>query len=497
MSRAPRSSRQDYNVIAIGAGAGGLVASGAIAALGGRAALVERNKMGGDCLNFGCVPSKALISSARLAQRLREAGRWGLEAPEPRPDLQRVLVSMRSRRAAIEPNDSQERFEKMGVDVYRGEARFRSSHEIEVNGEVLRARHVVISTGTRAVMPPIDGLAEVRCFTNETIFDKLDFTPRSLLVVGGGPIGCELGQVFQRLGVQVTICQSGKQLLPREDPDVAALLCECLVTEGIRVHMSQEVARVVPQSGDSFQASLQPSKGSSGEPAQTVEAGALLVAAGREPALEALNLGAAGVRFNDRGIIVNEYMQTSQPHIFAAGDVAGGLQFTHLSDYHARVIVENIVRRAVPPLRWINWLARADLRVLPWCTYTSPEVARVGLSESEARKQNLDHRVFKIELRDVDRCILEREVTGFLKVVASPKGQILGATIIGQEAGELIHEIAVAMKHDISLGQLGSTIHAYPTRAEAVRKAGDAFKKTQLTPGKKRLLERLFQRDRS
>jgi len=490
-----RSAAQEYNVIAIGAGAAGLITTAAVAGLGGRAALIERHKMGGDCLNTGCVPSKGLISSARHIQNIREAERWGLEKLEPRFDLQKVFASMRTKRAAIEPNDSEERYKSLGVDVYRGEARFRSPHEVEVDGTILRGRFIVISAGSRAIVPPLEGLDQIRWFTNETIFDKLDFTPKSLLVVGGGPIGCELGQVFQRLGVQVTLCQRAPQILEREDPDVAATLRTRLEDEGMTIRTNRTVARFFPRSGRAV-AVLEPTGAESGVGAEEIEVDAVLLAAGRTPNIEKLNLEAAGVRFNRRGVEVNAHLQTSQPHIFAGGDIAGGLQFTHLADHHARIIVENIIRSMVAPLRWFGLLAKADTRVLPWATYTGPEVARVGLNETEAKKAALEHDIFRVSLEHVDRYILERETEGFVKVIAAKKtGAILGATIVGESAGELIHEFALAMKNKIPLGTIASTIHAYPSRSEAVRKAGDAYNRTKLTPGKKKFLERLFRRN--
>ena len=484
-----------YNVIAIGAGAAGLITTAAVAGLGGRAALIERHKMDGDCLNYGCVPSKGLISSARHIQHIREAERWGLEKHEVRFDLQKIFASMRTKRAVIEPKDSQERYESLGVDVYRGEARFRSPHEVEVDGKIVRGRFIVIAAGSRSIVPQVEGLDQVRSFTNETIFDKLDFTPKSLLVVGDGPIGCELGQVFQRLGVEVTICQRPSQILEREDPDVAAALRSRIEAEGVTILTNRTVGRFVLRDGRAV-AVLEPTTDEASDEFEEVEADAVLIAAGRTSNLEKLNLEAAGVRANRRGIEVNAHLQTSQPHIFAGGDIAGGHQFTHLADHHARIIVENIIRSMIPPLRWLGKLAKADTTVLPWATYTSPEVARVVLNETEAKRMMIEHDIFRVSLEHVDRYILEREAEGFVKVVAAKKtGLILGVTIVGESAGELIHEFALALKNKISLGKIASTIHAYPSRSEAVRKAGDAFNRTKLTAGKKRFLEGLFRRN--
>jgi pyruvate/2-oxoglutarate dehydrogenase complex dihydrolipoamide dehydrogenase (E3) component len=327
-----------YNVAVIGAGTAGLVTAAGTAALGGRVALIERNKMGGDCLNFGCVPSKALISSARLIQQIRESEKWGLDRQEPRVVFERVFERMRAQRAKIAPNDSQERFESLGVDVFRGEAHFVSPHEIEVDGQRLRAKNFVIATGSHAAIPQIEGIDHVPFFTNETIFDELKAKPERMIVLGGGPIGCELGQVLARLGVKVTILQRASQLLPREDSDVAEVLQRQLEREDVRIEFDAE-AKSAARDGNSMRLDCLHKDGSGFQ----LNGEALLVAAGRIPNIDKLNLDAAGVRFNKRGLIVNEYLQTSQPHIYAAGDIAGSFQFTHLADAHARVVVRNIL----------------------------------------------------------------------------------------------------------------------------------------------------------
>jgi pyruvate/2-oxoglutarate dehydrogenase complex dihydrolipoamide dehydrogenase (E3) component len=355
-----------YNVVVIGAGTAGLVTAAGTASLGGRVALIERHKMGGDCLNFGCVPSKALISSARLAHNIRHAGEWGLEEQKPQLDLQKVMERMRSRRAAIAPNDSQERFESLGADVFRGEAHFTSPHEVEINGTKLRAKNFVIASGTRAAIPPIDGLADVPYFTNETIFDELKETPASMIVIGGGPIGCELAQAFCRLGVKVTILNRGAQILPKEDPEVAALIRERLEREGITI-ITEAQARSDTRSHGLIDLTYTTKAAS--ENKQTLSAEALLIASGRTPNLEQLNLEAARVRHSEKGIETNARLQTSQSHIYAVGDIAGPYQFTHMADYQARVVVRNILlpfrfcgSRSITPL---SPGARLSIRRLP------------------------------------------------------------------------------------------------------------------------------------
>ncbi len=475
-----------YNVAVIGAGTAGLVTAAGTAALGGCVALIERNKMGGDCLNFGCVPSKALISSGRLIQQIRESEKWGLDRQEPRFVFERVFERMRVRRAKIAPNDSQERFESLGVDVFRGEARFVSSHEIEVNDQKLRAKNFVIATGSRAVIPKIEGIDKVPYFTNETIFDELKQKPERMIVLGGGPIGCELGQVLARLGTKVTILQRGSQLLPREDSDVAEVLQRQLEREDVRIEFDAE-AKSAARQGNSMRLDCLHKDGSGFQ----LNVEALLVAAGRMPNIDKLNLGAAGVRFNKRGVIVNEYLQTSQPHIYAAGDIAGSFQFTHLADAHARVVVRNILM----PLQLLR--QKAETAVLPWVTYTDPEIAHVGLGEKEANYKNVQYDLFVVALEEVDRAVVESEEIGFAKVLtAKDSDKILGVTIVGARAGDLIHEFVLAMKAGIGLGTIASAIHAYPTFAELARKAGDKYNRTRLTPRAKKVFTWLYKRAR-
>ena len=471
-----------YNVVVIGAGTAGLVTAAGTAGLGGRVALIERNKMGGDCLNFGCVPSKALISSARLIQQIRHAEKWGLDRQSPLFAFEKVFERMRERRAKIAPNDSQERFESLGVDVCRGEARFISPYELEVDGQKLRAKNFVIATGSRAAIPKIEGIDQVPYFTNETIFDELREKPESMIVLGGGPIGCELGQTFSRLGVKVTIVQRGTQLLPREDVDVAEFMQNRFMAEGIRFHLKAPAKRVSMHDGKialEF-ADVEP-----------ITADAMLIATGRTPNLLALNLKAAGVDYDAHGVKVNTYLQTSQPHIYAAGDITNSLKFTHTADFTARIVVRNILM----PFQFLR--QKVDWSVVPWCTYTDPEVAHVGLGEEEARRKNIGYDLFVVPLEDVDRAVVESEELGFAKILAA-KGsdKILGGTIVATHAGDLLHEFVLAMKASIGLGTIASTIHAYPTFAELARKAGDKYNKTRLTPRAKKIFTWLYERAR-
>jgi pyruvate/2-oxoglutarate dehydrogenase complex dihydrolipoamide dehydrogenase (E3) component len=479
-----------YNVVVIGAGTAGLVTAAGTAGLGGRVALIERNLMGGDCLNFGCVPSKALISSARLIQQIRDAEKWGLDHQQPQFAFEKIFDRMRARRAKIAPNDSQERFESLGVDVFRGEARFVSPHEIEVNGQKLRARNFVIATGSHAAIPEIEGINTIPYFTNETIFDELKERPESMIVLGGGPIGCELAQTFRRFGVEMTILQRGDQLLPREDRDVAEFLERRLINEGVRIIKNADARSLA--TSDAGRVALEFLDRQSGRIAErTFFTDALLIAIGRTPNLRRLDLKSAGVNVNQSGMCVNDYLQTSQRHIYAAGDVIGPFLFTHMADAQARVIVRNIL----VPFQFLR--QKMDYSVVPWCTYTDPEVAHVGLGEKEAKQKNVDYDLFVVPLEDLDRAVVESEDAGFVKVLtARDSDKILGATMVGPHAGDLLHEFVLAMKAGIGLGTVASTIHAYPTFAELVRKVGDKYNKTRLTPRAKKVFSWLYQRAR-
>lgn len=488
-NRLPSKGEGKYNVVVIGAGTAGLVTAAGTAGLGGRVALVERHRMGGDCLNFGCVPSKALISSARAIHAIRRAADLGLRPQEPQFDFREVFARMRRRRARIAPHDSRERFEGLGVDVFGGEARFLSPHEVEVAGDAgrvrLRASNFVIAAGSRAAIPAIPGLAEVPHFTNETVFDDLHEKPESLLVLGGGPVGCELAQVFARLGVRVTLVQRAGQLLEREDPEVAALVATRLAAEGARVLLGAEAERFAPDAAG-LRASLRLADGAGEE----ISASAVLIAAGRVPNLETLNLDAAGVAYTPRGVTVNEYLQTSQPHIYAAGDVAGRHQFTHVADLHARTVVRNIL---LPFFK-----TKLDDSVVPRATFTDPEVAHAGLNETEAKGRGVTCDVFTQPFADLDRAIVSDEDAGFAKVlVAKGTDRILGVTIVSARAGDLLHEFVLAMKYGIGLAKLSATVHAYPTFAEIARKLGDRYQRARLTPLARRLSAWLYRRARA
>ena len=473
-----------YNVIVIGAGTAGLVTAAATAGLGGRVALVERGKMGGECLNTGCVPSKALISSARLIHQIRHGDLWGLAAQEPNFEFDRVFQRMRERRDRIAPHDSRDRFEKLGVEVFEGSARFVSPHEVAVGETRLKARNVVIATGSRPQIPLITGLPEVPYFTNETIFDGLKERPARMVILGGGPIGCELAQVFARLKVSVTLLQRATRILKREDADASDEVRRALEAEGVRVMTGADV-QIVTKQGSLTRVWVEVE----GRDREPVDSEAILVSAGRTPNVEDLDLEKAGVAFTGTGITVDASLRTSQPHIYAAGDIVGSYQFTHVADLHARTIARNILLPGFP--------AKVDLSVLPWCTFTSPELARVGLNEEEAVRRGIAYDLYRQPMYEIDRAVVESEETGFAKVLASRRGdRILGATIVSDRAGDLIAEFALAMKAGIGLETISRTVHAYPTYAEVARMVADQQQKKRLPRFARRVTGWLYRRAR-
>lgn len=463
-----------YHLVVVGAGTAGLVTAAGAAGIGARVALVERHLMGGDCLNVGCVPSKAILASARAVADIEHAAALGASVPSaPAVDFAAVMERMRELRAAIAPHDGARRFRDLGVDVFLGEARFRSGEEIEVGGLALRFARAVIATGTRPAVPVLPGLAEAGFRTNETIFDLTE-RPRRLAVVGGGPIGCELAQAFARLGSEVTILQSHDQFLPREDRDAAEILLRLFRAEGIRVRLEAALERV-ETSGRERVLHLA-SQGAR----EKLAVDEILIAIGREPNVERLNLESAGVAYGRDGVRVDDQLRTTHRRIFAVGDVALPYQFTHVADAAARIVVQN----ALFPLK-----KKLSTLVVPWSTYTDPEIAHVGLYGPQASERGLSFETVTVPFAEVDRARLEGETAGFVRIHAESKsGRILGATIVGRGAGDLISEISTAIAGKLSLGALGSVIHPYPTRAEAIRKAGDAWNRRRLTPGSRGLL---------
>lgn len=467
----------EFDIVVIGGGSAGLVVAAGGSTLGAKVALVERARLGGDCLWYGCVPSKTLIKSARVAYEMRNANRWALAPVDPHPQIAQVMERVRAVIAEIEPHDSPERFRSLGVDVIEGDGRFVSPGAFEVAGRTLTARTFVIATGSRPAIPDMPGLDGVPYLTNETVFDLREQVP-SLLVVGAGPIGVELAQAFQRLGSKVTVVDVASRALPREDADVAAVVQGQLADEGVQFRFDASLLRVEGQAGD-IAATIRNKDGSD----EALRATHLLIATGRKLNVERLGLEAAGVEVADGRIAVDDRLRTSQRHIYVAGDVAGGPQFTHLAEHHAGLVL----RHAIFRMRWTK-----PSPILPWCTYTDPEIARVGISETEAAQRGVAHRVYRFAFDEIDRARAEGETEGFAKLVTNPKGKILGAAIVGPHAGELVAEITLAMNQGLSAKHVSAAIHAYPTLSSIGRRVADQRMKEGLTPTSKAWIKRIF-----
>jgi pyruvate/2-oxoglutarate dehydrogenase complex dihydrolipoamide dehydrogenase (E3) component len=461
-----------YHLVVIGAGTAGLVTAAIGAALGARVALVERELMGGDCLNVGCVPSKALLAAARGWQAAREAAeRFGGPAVSGDGDFAGAMERMRRIRAELSPVDSAARFRELGVDVFLGEGRFVGDEEVEVDGRRLRFHRAVIATGARAFIPPIEGIGGVACLTNETIF-SLTERPRHLAVLGGGPIGCELGQAFARFGSRVTLLEAGTRILTKDDPDAAEVVASALRRDGVHLLTGARVAAVTR--GEAGTALRYTREGASAE----LHASHLLVAVGRAPNVDGMGLEAAGVEFDARGVKVDERMRTANPRVYAIGDVASRFQLTHAADAQARMVVRNAL---------FYGRGRASDLVIPWCTYTSPELAHVGIAPDEAAEAGDEVRTITVPLAEVDRARTDGETEGFLRVhLKAGSDTILGATLVGPHAGEVISQVTQAMTAGTGLGKIGETIFPYPTLAEALRKAADAHGRGRLTPTARR-----------
>ncbi len=465
-----RPARFDRNLVVIGAGAGGLVSAYMAAAVKAKVTLVEAHQMGGDCLNQGCVPSKALIRSAKVAQQLRKASELGMTEVTGRVDFAAVMDRVRAVVRAIEPHDSVERYTQLGVEVLRGHARIVSPWAVEVTladgtQQTLTTRNIVIATGARPWVPPIPGLQEAGCLTSDTVWELTEL-PRRLLVLGGGPIGCELAQSFARLGSQVTQVEMAPRVLVREDPEVSDTVAASLRADGVVVLVGHRALRVECVNGEKHLIA----QGSDGEVAIAFDQ--LLCAVGRSPRTTGFGLEALGVPLTDRNTLeTNAYLQTRYPNIYAVGDVAGPYQFTHTAAHQAWHAAINALFGRFKKFK-VNY------SVVPWATFTDPEVARVGLSENEAREQGVACEVTRYDLGDLDRAIADGVARGFVKVLTAPgRDKILGATIVGEHAADLLPEFVLAMKHGLGLNKILGTIHTYPTLAEANKYAAGTWKR--------------------
>jgi len=464
-----------YNLVVLGGGTAGLITAAGAAGLGAKVALVEREHLGGDCLNVGCVPSKALLRAARAVADVRDADQYGVEVPPgTRVNFPAVMERMRRLRSEISPHDSAQRYrDELGVDVFLGEGRFVESDSVAVDGRRLRFRRAVIATGARAMPLPIPGLAEAGYLTNETVFSLTEL-PRRLAIIGAGPIGCELAQAFSRFGSQVTLLEVMPQILIREDKDAAALIQTALIRDRVSLVLGCQITGVERDGQDKV---LRVEKDGQQE---EVRVDAVLLGVGRAPNVEGLNLEAVDVEFDTKqGVKVDDRLQTTNPRIYAAGDICSPYKFTHMADALARVVIQNTL---------FVGRAKASALTVPWCTYTDPEIAHVGLYAHEAEKQGIAIQTFHQEMGQVDRAVLEGDTDGFVKIhTRAGKDTILGATIVTRHAGEMISELTLAMVGGLGLGTLARTIHTYPTQAEAIKRAADAYNRTRLTPRVKSL----------
>lgn len=467
-----------YNLVVIGAGTAGLVTAAGAAMLGARVALIEQHLMGGDCTNVGCVPSKAMIRSARAVQDVRQAHRYGVQVPEGvQVNFAQVMERLRRVRAEISENDSARHIQdKYGVDIFFGRAAFSGNDTITVGDQALQFRKAAIATGSSPVQLPIDGLEEAGYLTNETVFNLTE-RPPLLAIIGGGYIGCELAQTFQRLGSQVTLLQRGDRILKKSDREVSDLMQRIFVEEGIDLKLDAETQRI-ERRGDEKVIHYQ-----QGDKSHTVVVDEILVGVGRKPNTQGLGLEQVGVEADPKqGICINDYLQTTNPNIYAVGDCCMRWKFTHAADAAARILIQNA-------LFAVFGIGRRQLSglTMPWCTYTDPEVAHVGLPASEVAERQ-DVRTFTLPLSEVDRAVTDGETDGFAKIhLDGDQDKILGATVVARHAGEMINEITLAMEKGLGLGAIANVIHPYPTQAEVIRKAADEYSLSRFTPLVKKL----------
>ncbi|WP_353930055.1 mercuric reductase [Okeanomitos corallinicola TIOX110] len=471
-----------YDLVVIGAGTAGLVVAAGAAGLGLglKVALIEKHLMGGDCLNVGCVPSKALIRSSRVIGEIWKAQDLGINVSQNYDvDFATVMARLRKIRSGISHHDSAARFKNLGVDVFLGSGQFASKNTIEVDGQILKFKKAVIATGARAVKPEIRGIEAAGYLTNETVFSLIQ-KPHQLAVIGGGPIGCELAQAFRRLGCEVTLFHHGSHILNKEDREAAEILERVLTDEGINLVLNCQLEEVVTVTeGKQLYFSTNGKRDS-------VTVNEILVGAGRAPNVEGLNLEKVGVEYDQKyGVKVNDYLQTTNLNIYAAGDICMNWKFTHAADAAARIVIKNTL---FSPFG----LGRSQLSklVMPWVTYTDPEIAHVGIYAQEAKKLGMEIETIKISFNNLDRAITDSEEAGFLKI-HHKKGtdEIIGATIVASHAGEMISEITTAIVNKIGLSKLSGVIHPYPTQAEAIKKAADAYRRTLLTSKTKKILQ--------
>ena len=466
-----------YNLVVIGSGPAGLITAIGAAGLGAKVALVERELMGGDCLNVGCVPSKGVISAARVAAAVRDAGEFGVQIPDGWGiDFGAVMTRMRRLRADMAHHDSAARFQELGIDVFLGSGSFTKDGHVEVACKKLNYKRAVICTGGRAAELPIPGLKDVDYLTNESIFSLTEL-PKRLIVIGGGPIGTEMAQSFARFGSQVTQIEKAPNILPREETDAALIVQKALEKDGVTFVLNANTVRVEQRGNEKIVMVEQDGQ------EKEIVGDQLLIGIGRTPNVDGMGLENVGVKFDIRnGIKVTDNLQTTNPKIYAAGDICSKYKFTHAADFMARIVIVNTL---------FMGRGKASTLTIPWATYTSPELAHVGLGPDEAKRRGVEIDTFTQLLDGVDRAILEGDDEGFVRIhVKKGTDKIVGATIVATNAGDMISEITLAMTHGLGLKKIASTIHPYPTQGDAIRKVGDLYNRTRLTP----FVRKLFQR---
>ncbi len=473
--------RADYDLVVIGGGTAGLVSAAGAASLGARVALVERDKFGGDCLHAGCVPTKTLVKSARVASIVNRSEEFGIKTGGYEVDFPAVMERMLRVKEIAGEHDDPDRFRKLGVDVFEEEARFESPESVAVDGRRLLTRSAIVATGSHSTAPPVDGLEEVG-FIDHVGALALRRLPRSVVILGSGPIGCEFAQIFARFGSEVTLVSSSPLPLPKEDAEVGEVVRGALLADGVAFHGGYRAQGARKEGAEKVLTARD-------ERGREIEARGeeILVAAGRAPTVDGLGLENAGVELEGKGLRVDEHLRTTAPNIYAAGDITGKYLFTHVAEYQGRAALRN----ALFPLK-----TKADHRVVPWTTFTDPEVARVGLTEEQARERHDNVRVFRQPFEGVDRAVADGETEGLVKIVTDKGGKILGGHIVGPDAGNLIHEIVLAMQENIPIGTLSQTIHVYPTLAQANQRAADNYYREKLFTDRNRKLLGLFFRAR-
>lgn len=469
-----------YNLVVIGAGTAGLISAAAAAGLGAKVALIEKRLLGGDCLNYGCVPSKSIIRSSRVYAEAMDASRFGVMVPPGIcVNFSEVMQRMRRIRAEISAHDSAKRFRDLGIDVFLGEAHFLDANTIQVAGKELRFKKAVITTGASPVVPPLEGLAESGFLTNETIFNLTEL-PKRFGIIGAGPIGCEMAQAFTRFGSKVTLLDMAPQILGREDQEAAKILQAKFEREGIQILLNTKLIRITcTQDGKVIHYEKDGT-------AQTVAVDEILMGVGRAPNVDGLNLDLVGIKYDKKkGVEVNDHLQTTLPHVYAAGDICLAPKFTHTAEASAKIVIQNALFGGKKKF--------SDL-IIPWCTYTDPEVAHVGMYEKEAQDKGIAVETLTHSLKDVDRAVTDSEEEGFIKIhIKKGTDQILGATVVAKHAGEMISEVTLAINTKAGLKTISNVIHPYPTQAEGIKAVANAYNRTRLKPWMKSILSKWFE----